>query len=168
MIRLILKNILLFFLIIFLQVFAFDKIQLGGFINPYFYVIFILLLPFETSGWVLLFSSFFLGLSIDLFSQTLGMHASACTLMAFLRPTVLKAFSPKDGYELGTSPRILFYGLNWFVKYAMVLILVHHFVLFYIEMFRFSDFFYTLFRVILSSLFTGLLIVLSQFFIFRR
>jgi hypothetical protein len=168
MIRSLIKNIVFFFLIIFLQVFAFDKIQLGGFINPYFYVIFILLLPFETPGWTLLFSAFFLGLFMDFFSQTLGMHAAACTLMAFLRPSVLKAFSPRDGYELGTLPRIHFYGFAWFLKYALVLILVHHFVLFYVEMFRFTDFFYTLFRIILSTLFTGLLIILSQYFIFRR
>ena len=168
MIRSFLKNIILLFLIILLQVFAFNNIQLGGFINPYFYIIFILLLPFETPGWTLLVSSFFLGLFMDMFSQTLGMHASACTLMAFLRPSVLKAFSPRDGYELGTLPRIQFYGFTWFLKYALALIFVHHFVLFYLEMFRFTDFFYTLFRVILSTLFTGLFVILSQYFVFRR
>lgn len=168
MIRLLLKNIAIFFILILLQVFAFNDIQFSGFINPYFYIIFILLLPFETPGWLLLFSSFFIGLFIDIFSQTMGMHAAACTFMAFLRPSILKAISPRDGYELGTLPRIYFYGLTWFLKYAMVLILAHHLVLFYIEMFRFSDFFYTLFRVILSTAFTGLLIIVSQYFVFRR
>jgi hypothetical protein len=113
-------------------------------------------------------SSFLLGLFMDFFSQSLGMHAAACTFMAFLRPSILKAFSPRDGYEPGTLPRIQFYGFTWFLKYAMVLILAHHFVLFYLEIFRFSDFFYTFFRVFLSSLFTGLLIILSQYFFFRR
>ena len=168
MIRLLLKNIILFFFVIFMQIFAFNKIQLSGFINPYFYIIFILLLPFETPGWVLLFSSFGLGLSMDLFSQSLGMNACACAFMAFIRPAVLKAFAPRDGYEPGTLPRIHYYGFTWFVKYAIILIVAHHFVLFYVEMFRFSDFFYTLFRVILSSSFTCLLIVLSQYFFFRR
>jgi hypothetical protein len=168
MIRLLIKNIALFFLIIFMQLYLFNNIQLGGFINPYFYVIFILLLPFETPGWTLLLSSFLLGLFMDFFSQTLGIHASACTLMAFMRPSVLKAFSPRDGYEPGTLPRIQHYGFTWFLKYALVLILIHHFVLFYLEMFRFTDFFYTFFRVILSAIFTGSLIILSQYLFFRR
>ncbi len=163
-----LKNIFAFFLLIFLQVYVFNDIQFSGFINPYFYVLFILLLPFETPGWILLVSAFLLGISIDFFSQTLGMHATACTFIAFLRPTVLKAISPRDGYEVNTFPRIHFYGFIWFLKYSLILVFAHHLALFYMEMFRFSDFFYTMARVVFSTLFTGLLIIISQFFIFRR
>jgi rod shape-determining protein MreD len=168
MIRALIKNIFSFILLIFLQVFVFNKIQFNGFINPYFYIIFIILMPFETPGWLLLFSSFFLGLFVDIFTQTLGMHAAACTLMAFFRPAILKAFAPRDGYEPATLPRIHYYGFIWFLKYSIILVLVHHFILFYIEMFRFTDFFYTLFRVVLSALFSSFLIVVSQYFIFRR
>jgi hypothetical protein len=125
-------------------------------------------MPFETPGTVLLLTSFLLGISIDIFTHTLGIHAAACTFMAFLRPQVLKAFSPRDGYETGMLPRISFFGLTWFLKYSLILILAHHFVLFYLEMFTISDFFYTFLRVILSTLFTALLIVISQYFIFRR
>lgn len=168
MIRALFKNIFSFILLVFLQVFVFNNIQFSEFINPYFYIIFIILMPFETPGWLLLLSSFFLGLFVDAFTQTLGMHAAACTLMAFIRPAVLKAFAPRDGYEPATLPRIYYYGFIWFLKYSVILILAHHFVLFYVEMFRFSDFFYTLFRVILSVLFSSTLIIVSQYFIFRR
>ncbi len=168
MVRSLVKNIYIFILLVFLQVYVFNSIQFSGLINPYFYVIFILLMPFETPGLVLLLSSFLLGLSVDIFTHTLGIHAAACTLMAFIRPQVLKAFSPRDGYESGTLPRISYFGLTWFVKYSIILILAHHFVLFYLEMFRLSDFFYTFLRVILSTLFTGLLIAISQYFFFRR
>lgn len=168
MIREILNNIIAFIVLVFSQIFIFNNIQFSGLVNPYFYILFILLLPFETPGWLLLFTSFFLGLSVDIFSNTIGMHASACTFMAFVRPSVLKFFSPRDGYEPGTLPRVHYFGLAWFAKYALILILAHHMMLFYVEMFRLSDFFITFARVIFSTIFTGLLILISQYFIFRR
>jgi len=168
MIRSLVKYIISFFALIFLQILVFNNIQFSGFINPYFYVLFIILLPFETPGWLLLTTSFLLGISVDVFTHTLGMHAAACTFMAFIRPTILKTFSPRDGYESGTMPRLSIFGLEWFAKYALILIFTHHMVLFYTEMFRFSDFFYTFLRVILSTIFTGLLVVISQYFVFRR
>jgi hypothetical protein len=105
---------------------------------------------------------------MDIFSDTLGMHSIATVFMAFLRPYVLNIISPHDGYESGTFPRVSYYGLNWFTRYASILILAHHFVLFYIEIFRFGNFFSTFFRVILSTIFTLGFIVLSQFFVYRR
>lgn len=158
----------MFILLVFLQIFVFNHIQFSGLINPYFYAIFILLLPFETPGWFLLIISLLLGLAIDLFSHTLGIHIAACVFMAFARPAVLKSFSPRDGYEPGTLPRISYFGGIWFIKYTIILVFAHHLVLFYTEMFRLSDFFYTFSRVILSTIFTSVLIVLSQYFIFRR
>ena len=62
----ILKNIIRFVVLVFIQVAILNNIQISGFINPYMYVLFILLLPFETPNWILLVLSFFLGLSIDI------------------------------------------------------------------------------------------------------
>lgn len=168
MIKPFINSIFFFVVLIVLQVFVFNSIQFSGLINPYFYVIYILLLPFETPGWILLISSFFLGFFVDTFCNTLGLHTAACTFMAVLRPSVLKSFSPRDGYEPGTLPRLSYYGFTWFLKYTLLLVLAHHIILFYFEIFRLSDFFSTLLRVLLSTLFTTAIIVLSQFFIFRK
>jgi rod shape-determining protein MreD len=168
MIRIYIRNVIIFFTSILIQVLLLDYIQLGGYLNPYFYIIFILLLPFETPGWLLLFSAFLLGFSVDLFNGTPGMHAAASVFMAFVRPFVLKNFSSRDGYESGTFPRAHFYGIEWFAKYTVFLVLSHHFFLFFIEAFHFSDIFFTLGRIILSTILTSLIIILSQFFIFRR
>jgi len=157
-----------FLLLILLQVFIFNKIQFSNLINPYFYILFILLLPFDMPRSAMLITAFFLGLCIDLFSNTLGMHAAACTWMAFVRPTVLKWISPREDYESDTLPTIHYYGIRWFVGYTLVMVFLHHFVLFFIEMFRWSDFFPTLARVLLSTVFTSLLIVISQFFFFKK
>lgn len=168
MIKILSRNIFRFILVILLQIFLFNNIQLSGYINPYFYILFILLLPFETPGILLLFLSFLLGFTIDIFSQTLGIHASACVFMAFFRPAVLRILIPRDEYEIGTYPRIYYLGFRWFFKYTASLVIIHHLFLFYIEIFTFSDFFLTLLRVILSSIFSISLIILSQYFIYRK
>ncbi len=168
MINVLPRNILRIAVLVSIQVFMLNNIQFSGFVNPYFYVLFILLLPFETPGWLLLSLGFTMGLAIDIFSNTPGLHASATVFMSFLRPTVLNYLAPRDGYVPGTFPRIYYYGLKWFFKYSLILILAHHFFLFYIEVFRFSDFFQTFTRVILSSAFTIFLVVISQYFIYRK
>lgn len=168
MIKLISRNIWRFVILVILQIVVFNNIQFSGYINPYIYVLFILLLPFETPKGLLMLSSFLLGLSIDMFTNTLGMHAAACVFMAFLRPHVLQYIAPREGYESGSLPRIYYYGFNWFLKYSIILILAHHIFLFYIEVFTFSGFFYTLSRALLSSLFTIILIVFSQYTVYRK
>ncbi len=157
-----------FVILVAIQILIFNNIQLSGYINPYIYILFILLLPFETPGWLLLILGFLLGISIDIFSDTLGMHTIATTLMAFLRPFVLEIIAPRDGYESGSNPRISFFGLSWFFRYAAILTVIHHFVLFYIEIFHFGGFFSTLLRVILSSAVTLFVIIISQFFVYRQ
>jgi hypothetical protein len=168
MINLLPRNIIRFIVLIAVQLLIFDSIQFSGYVNPYIYILFILLLPFETPKWLLLITAFFLGFIMDIFSDTPGMHTAATVFMAFLRPYVLNLIAPREGYESGTFPRVFYYGVNWFTRYAFILILAHHFVLFYIEIFRFGNFFSTFLRVLLSTVFSLIFIVLSQFFVYRR
>lgn len=168
MANVIIRNIFRFFLLVLIQVLIIKNIELGRFINPFVYVLFIVVLPFETPKWLLLCIAFILGITIDMFYDTAGMHAAACVFMAYLRPGVLKLFSPRDGYEFGTQPTIQYLGVPWFLSYAGILIVLHHLILFYIEIFRFSEFFSTFFRVLVSSIFTMLLVVISQYFFQRK
>jgi rod shape-determining protein MreD len=168
MIKSLIKNILLFIFLVLTQVLIFNNIELGGFLNPYVYVLFILLLPFDIPGWFLLLVGFGLGLTVDIFSETLGMHTAATVLMAYLRPAVLRTFSPREGYEAGSLPRVHYYGLQWFIQYTVVLVFAHHAMLFLTEMFRFQDIFAILLRIILSTLFSASIIVLSQFIVFKK
>ena len=168
MINILFKNVFRFIFLILIQIFVFDNIRLGGYMTPFIYVLFIILLPFNIQGWVLLTSSFLLGFFIDIFYNTLGMHEAACVFMAFLRPVSLKIFSPRDGYETGTYPRIYYYGLKWFLKYSLSLVAIHHFLLFFIEVFRLDEFHHILLRVLLSAILSVSIIILSQYFIFRK
>jgi rod shape-determining protein MreD len=162
------KYIVYFVVFILLQLLVFNNIEFSGYINPYIYVLFILLLPFTTPRVVLLVVAFLLGLTIDLFMGTPGVHSSSTVLLAFARPWVMSLFSPREGYQSGTYPRLSQFGMEWFVKYTVMLVIIHHFTLFYLEAFSFNHFFNTFFRAFLSSVLTSLIIVFSQFFVFRK
>jgi len=168
MIRILGRNIIRLAVLVLLQVFIINNIQISSMINPYFYVIFILLLPFETPGWLLLLSAFGLGIVVDLFMNTPGLHAASCVFMAALRPQVLNMISPRDGYDQGSFPRLSYYGFGWFLRYSVILVFAHHLVLFFIEVFRFSNFVETLLKAALSTLLSVVLIMISQYFIYRK
>ena len=157
-----------FIFLLLLQVLILNHIDFNGYINGYLYVLFILLLPFETPKWLLLLAAFVMGLSVDIFCQTLGVHAFATVTMVYIRPYLLGIIAPREGYEAGTQPNINTFGLEWFIRYAVIMVLIHHFVLFYTETFKFHQFFSTFLRVILSSVFTIILIILSQLLILKR
>jgi hypothetical protein len=163
-----------FLLVILFQVMVLNNVQFSGYINPYFYIWYILVLPFETPGWVLLVSSFLLGLGVDVFPQglagngsSLGTHAAASVLIAFLRPGILRRLNPRDEYEPGTFPDSKNYGILWFVSYALIMIGIHHFVLFFLEDLSLRDILRTLLRIILSGVFTLILILLWEGIRFR-
>jgi rod shape-determining protein MreD len=164
MINKIFRFSLIFILLILLQVLVFDNIEFDGYINPYIYVMFILLLPVEIPSWLLLLISFGTGAVMDIFCGSPGMHTSATVLAGFVRPYALRITSPRDGYEPGVDPSMLIYGLRWFLIYTSFVILVHHTALFYLEVFRFTDFFRTLLRVFMSSAFSITFIVLLEYF----
>lgn len=161
--RTLLSNIIRFILLVPLQVLVLDNINLGGYINPYLYVLFILMLPFEIPGWALLFFSFLIGLAVDLFSGTPGMHAAASTFMAYTRPFVINRVGLNKDIEPGLQPAIPSMGFSWFFMYALILVFIHHFALFTIEVFRLSGLFSILLRTIYSTLLTVVLIIILQY-----
>jgi hypothetical protein len=163
-----LKNIGRFLFLALFQVLILNNIRLSGYINPYFYIYFILLLPFETPRWALLLSSFLLGMTLDLLSNTPGLNAAACVLMAFFRPVVISSISTGTEYMVGDHPSLKNQGIKWFSYYAVILVLVHHISLFYLEIFRLTEFFQTLLRALLSAAFTLLMIFISEYLFYSR
>ena len=141
MVNEILKNIGRFVFLVLLQGLILNEVNLWqGMAIPYLYILFLLMLPIETPRWLELIIGLILGLSIDMFTNTLGIHASACVLIAYIRPLYLKAIAPRDGYEFGQRPGIQDLGFSWFLKYAVVLIFIHHLWLFYVEVYSFKGF----------------------------
>ena len=153
-----------FILFVLFQVLILNNIQLGGTVNPYLYILFILWLPIEWNKAFVLGISFLLGLSIDVFTDTMGMLASACVFLGFIRPYLLNVLAPRDGYELNVPPTAGALGWVWFLQYATIGVLLHHSFLFFVEVFRFSEFFDTLGRALASIIFSLLMIILVQVF----
>jgi rod shape-determining protein MreD len=157
----------MFLVAVLVQVLFLNQVQFSGYINPYFYIVFVLLLPLSTPRYLLLLLGFLIGLTIDIFSDSLGIHAAATVLIAYIRPFVIRVISTREE-DRNDFPGLLQNKFGWFFSYVTILVLAHHFVLFYLEYFTFSHFFYTLLKVIFSSVFTIFIIVLSQFLIFRK
>lgn len=151
-----------------MQVLIIQNINLTGYVILLPYILVIIILPFETNKLIVLFTAFLLGVCVDYFYDSSGLHAAACTVMGFSRHYVLKYIAPRDGYDIGVKPTIEDMGLEWFLRYAGTLVLLHHFFLFYLEIFRFSEFFQTFLRVLLSSVGTLGLIILIQFLFFNN
>ncbi|MFN8239186.1 MAG: rod shape-determining protein MreD [Bacteroidales bacterium] len=164
MINSIIRYIVLFVLLLLLQILLFNNIQFSGYVNPYVYIIVIMLLPATMADWLLILVSFFTGLAVDLMSGTPGMHAGATVAAGFVRPYILRVISPRDGYEAGEVPSMQIYGFRWFLLYTLLLVGIHHFVLFYLEVFRFAGFFRTLLRVIVSTVFSSAFILLAEYY----
>ena len=169
-----LKYLVYFIALVLVQVLILNNVQLSGYLNPYVYVLFILILPFETPGWLLLISAFLMGLFIDVFPQgipgvgsTLGVHITATVLMAFMRPYVLNWINPRGEYELGTVPGSKDYDFGWYFLYVLILVGIHHFVLFFIEDFSLWHFFHTFLRFILSLFFTMILVFIWEGFRYK-
>lgn len=148
----VLFNIVRFVLLIAAQVVIFNNIDLFGFVNPYPYILFILLYPVNSNRAGLLIASFFLGLTIDMFENSGGVHAAACLILANLRPTFFK-FAFGLSYEYQTIKINERLSPERFT-FIFISILTHHLVLFLLEFFKFSFLLEALWRTILSVLFT--------------
>lgn len=162
----ILVNILRLVLLIVIQVMVLNRINLVGYLNPYLYVMFILLLPFETPKWLLLPAAFGIGIIMDAFSGSYAIHAFASTFMGFMRPVVLRMITSKKEYEPGLRPGIQDLGFNWFLNYSVLLVFSHHLALYFIENFSFADFFLTFWRCLLNTMLTVSVIFLAQYLFF--
>jgi rod shape-determining protein MreD len=161
------KYSVMFAVLVLLQVLLLNQIHLGGFLNPYIYILFILLLPISMPQYQVLILSFLVGITVDWFSNTLGLHAASAVLIGFIRSQVMKLITIRE-IEQSDYPGLKQTGINWFLTYVSVLVVIHHMFLFYLEVFTFDNFFRTLSRALLSSVFTIVIIVLSQYLVFRK
>lgn len=168
MLNVVVSNILRLMFLVFLQITLLNHINLHNTINPYIYILFVLLLPLNTPLWATLLLSFLSGFIIDGFSDTPGLHTAATVLLGYCRPVVIRLVTPRGGYENEPVPSLKNMGERWFITYAGFLIVIHHTLLFFLEAFTFSEFFFTLFRVILSSAFTLALILIGQYFFTKK
>lgn len=144
-----------------MQIIIFNNINLFGFVSPFPYVLFIILFPVNGNKSALLISSFFLGLLLDIFSNSGGIHTTASILLAYFRPSIFK-FAFGVSYEYQTIKLNDTLTPERF-SFLFVAILLHHLILFILEAFQFSLIFDILLRSITS---TALTIIISIIIIY--
>lgn len=156
------RNAFRFIGLLLLQVLVFDNIRFGQYIHPYLYVLFLMLLPFQTPKWLLLLAGFFMGLGVDIFNKTPGLNAAASVFLTFVRPFVINLTTRKNDIQDRFEPSPSEMGFKWFVVYALILLIIHNLSLFLLEAFSLRLLGQTLLQVLLSvpvSLFMIMLVV---------
>jgi hypothetical protein len=163
-----LNHVLRFLALLLLQIFVLNNIVLTGVFNPSVYIYFILLLPLGIPHWQLLLISFAAGLTIDLFTHSLGLHAFTCTFIAFIRPFIIAATQPSGGYNPEDKPTIGNMGFRWFLSYSLPMVFLFHALLFLVETLSVNQLFYVMLKSLVSALVAELIIVLFEFFFSKR
>lgn len=140
-------------MLVLLQVFFFNHVHLLGYATPFIYLFIVVKLSSDISRHALMLWAFLLGLLIDAFSDTPGMNAAAAVFLAFIRPTLLRLFVPRDANDTFT-PSIHSMGLSSYVKYLSMCVLFHHLLLFTIAFFSLASPLELLLRILSSGLLT--------------
>lgn len=159
----VLKHSLRFIILVLLQVLIFNNIRFMGYVNPLIYIWFIVSLPTNVNRVLTLLLAFALGTVIDIFSNTPGMYAFATVFVAFARKNFLQLFVPRDMYsEYEPSVKVL--GLPIFLKYTACVVILLHLLLFSLEAFSFERYWLVLYKTLINSVITMLLLLSTQKF----
>ncbi len=155
------ENIVRWVSVMLIQIMILNHIMIRGYLNPYLYILPIILLPGTMKGGWILWIGFLTGLIMDFAMNTYGVHAASTTAMAFLRIQMIGTLSGKTSEEMH-RPGMQSMGTRGFLIYAGVLTLFHHILLNVLDVFRVSEILLILYRSVFSSALTFLLILLFQ------
>lgn len=131
--RLAIQNSMRFVGFSLIQILLLNNLDLHGWLDPQFYILFILLLPIRIPSWFVMILSLLMGLLIGAFFNSSGMHAAALVFLGFSRPLLLNILTPRNGYDEVVTPSLRSISNLWFLSYITIACLVHHLVLFSIE-----------------------------------
>lgn len=152
-------NSLRFIVLILVQVIILNQFNLFGYINPYIYPLLIILLPFDIRGVQKLFLAFGLGICLDFFEDTGGIHAAATLVITYLRPLFLRS-----AFGLSYDHQTLkFYDAPFRERfiYVSLMVLVHHTILFILELFSVNHLLYLLEKIVYTSIFSIILVLIT-------
>ena len=151
-----------------LQILLMQNLILFNKAFSFIYIAFLLLLPFDMDRIIQMILGFSIGLVIDIFYDSLGIHIAACVLLMYIRPYWLNVVLGKDTGDNINIPVLRNMGFERFTLYILPLIFVHHAALFYIEAGGFQMFFFTLVKTLLSTLLTYIFIVIFQYLFYPK
>ncbi len=160
-------NIIRCIILFLAQIWVFKQItfSLGGlaYIHFLIYPMAILLMPVKTPRAVLLVSAFIFGIALDIFYDSIGIHAFSLVFTAYIRNIIIAFIEPYEGYNIDDVPTLKKMGLGWFVTYISLALLIHVFVYFSVEAFSFVFFFEIFLNTIFSFIVSFITILILQF-----
>ncbi|MEN9598907.1 MAG: hypothetical protein RL596_1218 [Bacteroidota bacterium] len=164
------KNIIRFILFIAVQVYILNQIPpIHRFIVPYLYFLYIIWLPFTLNRFSQMLIAFIFGLTLDIFTGTMGLHAAACVLIAYIKPFLLSLLIPQETTEQSyAEPSISSMGWAPYSLYAGLLTFIHHFYLVFLEWLQFGSFTYFLGKVAATTGISMLLILVTEMLFTRK
>jgi rod shape-determining protein MreD len=157
------KNLSRFIVLMLLQVFVFNYVQWFGFLNPFVYLLFLILLPLETpKSWqyIIAFAS---GFIVDSFLRTYGIQAFACVLMVFLRPYIILILNGLKPLETGVKPVPGVKDFNWILVYTLLLVFVHQITVTALETFQWIQWWRIIWTSVLNTFFTTFIILCLEY-----
>lgn len=157
-----------FLVFLVVQILLLKSLVLFGTAFCFLYVLFILLLPIEIKTVPTLILAFVLGLGIDLFYDTLGIHTASLLAMAFVRRRWIKMIMPRGGYDDDLEPSVMNMGFLWFFTYSSPLIFLHHFLFFYVDNLGTGLFLFAVQKIIASAIFVFIVSIIVQLLFYSR
>ena len=154
--------------LVLIQILLLKNLALFGVAFCFIYLLAILSFPISMRSFPLILISFGLGLLVDVFYDTLGLHASATTLMAFLRTYWLKAISPNVGYDDANNPTLNEMGIGWYLSYSLPLVFAFSLMFFIADQWGVGGWYGALNKSLFSSIFTVILAIIVQLLFFKR
>jgi hypothetical protein len=150
------------------QVMLFKNMELGSSAFCFMYLGFLLMMPLERDILSLMLIGFVMGIAVDVFYDSLGIHAAASVFTMYVRKYWSASITPQGGYDAGALPSVHMDGLQWWVVYALPLVFVHHLAMFFLEAWGVHLFWYTMKKVVLSTLYTFIVLLIIQFLFYKK
>lgn len=152
------KQIVRYVLVMMLQVLLFDQLQLFGVCHPYIYILCLLMMPITLSHSADMLIGAAVGLVMDVFCNSLGIHMASCILLMFIRPYLLGAIvSDKDRLNEQICLRAL--GIEALIKYVVILVVIHHLTVFMLAAWSWAHIGFVLMETLVSGLITSAIII---------
>lgn len=159
----IIEYIVGFIVLILAQIFIFDNINIWGYVNPYIYIMFIIMLPMQIRHSTLIILGFISGVTIDLLTGSAGLSAMVATFIAFIRPSLLRITAGRDVINIGGIPSAAIFGSMQFAMYVLLIVLCYNVPYFMIEVMNPNEMLHTSIRIICSTAFTVVIIYAAHF-----
>jgi rod shape-determining protein MreD len=147
-----------YIIIMLLQVLLFDQLQLWGACHPYIYILCLLMMPITLPHSMDMLLGAAAGIVMDVFCNSLGVHTAACILLMFIRPYLI-GFIVNDKDRLNEQISLRAIGMEALVKYVVILVLIHHLMVFSLAAWSWTHMSFVLLETFVSGIITIAIII---------